>query len=300
MKRNKLIKKTVMDTKTTKAKRSINPQVYVGTWAKYNAGSIAGAWIALRDYSNYNEFLKACYDLHSDERDPELMIQDTEDMPDGMDTGDYISAREYADIIAACEEADKAARASKSGDKALLPDYMEEMAKVWQGSMLEHCKKNFSYAIRLDGGELVAFDKPGIENRFCWADEGPELEDYERVTGSEESLKRYFIAANLQAFDKKIELLQSLEPDSSRINCIKRCDGFGKDVQVWRWGAYNRWDIKERPQIYGDIKPLSESDRVAILEAEKHERRKFEKRLKSYLKRYGVSKLHTWTYWRDA
>ena len=295
-----------METKTNKAmskkaKRSINPQVYVGTWAKYNDGNIRGAWIALRDYSNYNEFIKACYDLHSDERDPELMIQDTEDMPSGMAPGDYISEREYNDIIAACEEADKeAARASKSGDKALLPDYMAEMAKVWQGSMLEHCKRNFSYAIRLDGGELVVFNKPEIKNRFCWADEGPSLEDYERTTSSEENLKRYFIAANLKSFDDKIELLQSLKTDDWRTNCIKRCDGFEKDVQVWRWGAYDLCDVRERPYIYGDIKPLSESDRVAILEAVKHERSKFEKRLNSYLKRYGVSKLHTWTYWRDA
>ena len=294
-----------METKTTKAmkkaKRSINPSVYVGTWAKYNAGSIKGAWIALRDYSNYNEFMQACYDLHSDERDPELMIQDTEDMPDGMSPGDYISKREYNDIIAACEAADKeAARESKGGDKALLPDYMAEMAKVWQGSMLESCKKNFSYAIRLDGSELVVFDKPEIKNRFCWADEGPSLEDYERVTGSEDNLKRYFIAANLEDFDNRIELLQSLKPDYSRTPCIKRCDGFEKGVQVWRWGAYDLWEVKNRPHIYGDIKPLTESDRVAILEAEKHERSKFEKRLNSYLKRYGVSKLHTWTYWRDA
>lgn len=294
--------KTMEAMSTKKAKRSINPSVYVGTWAKYNAGSIAGAWIALRDYSNYNEFLKACYDLHSDERDPELMIQDTEDMPDGMSPGDYISKREYNDIIAACEAADKeAARASKKdNDKALLPDYMKEMAKVWQGSMLEHCKKNFSYAIRLDGGELVVFDKPEIKNRFCWADEGPSLEDYERVTSSEDNLAQYFIAANLEGFDNRIELLQSLKPDSSRTPCIKRCDGFDKGVQVWRWGSYDLWEVKNRPHIYGDIKKLSESDRVAILEAEKHERSKFEKRLKSYLKRYGVSKLHTWTYWRDA
>ena len=31
----------------------------------------------------------------------------------------------------------------------------------------------------------------------------------------------------------------------------------------------------------------------------KEEREKFEKRLRTYLKRYGTSKLRTWTYWLD-
>ena len=29
-------------------------------------------------------------------------------------------------------------------------------------------------------------------------------------------------------------------------------------------------------------------------------RKAFRKRLDTYLKRYGVSKLHTWSYWADA
>lgn len=57
------------------------PRVYVGTYAKYNAGSIAGAWLNLEDYADHDDFTAACYRLHADEDDPELMFQDFEGFP---------------------------------------------------------------------------------------------------------------------------------------------------------------------------------------------------------------------------
>lgn len=58
-------------------------RIYVGTYAKYNAGSIAGAWLDLEDYTDAVAFLKACHQLHKDEADPELMFQDFEGIPKG-------------------------------------------------------------------------------------------------------------------------------------------------------------------------------------------------------------------------
>ena len=57
------------------------PSLYVGTYAKYNAGSIAGAWLDLSYYSDRDEFLTACAELHADESDPEIMFQDFEGFP---------------------------------------------------------------------------------------------------------------------------------------------------------------------------------------------------------------------------
>ena len=64
-----------MKTNTT------NPRLYVGTYAKYNAGSIAGEWLDLEDYSSPAEFMEAAAAVHSDESDPELMFQDFEGFP---------------------------------------------------------------------------------------------------------------------------------------------------------------------------------------------------------------------------
>ena len=50
--------------------------VYVGTYAKYNNGSIAGAWIDLDECGDENTFFEVCVSLHADEADPEFMFQD--------------------------------------------------------------------------------------------------------------------------------------------------------------------------------------------------------------------------------
>ena len=63
-------------------KNNIEPAVYVGTYKKYNEGSIYGKWMTLSDYSDFDEFEEACRELHKDEEDPEFMCQDKEYIPD--------------------------------------------------------------------------------------------------------------------------------------------------------------------------------------------------------------------------
>ena len=41
--------------------------VYVGTYAKYNNGSLSGAWLNLSDYSDKEEFYEACRELQPPE-----------------------------------------------------------------------------------------------------------------------------------------------------------------------------------------------------------------------------------------
>lgn len=52
--------------------------IYVGTYKKYNEGSLFGEWLNLADYSSYDELLKVMKELHNDEDDPEFMLQDHE------------------------------------------------------------------------------------------------------------------------------------------------------------------------------------------------------------------------------
>lgn len=52
--------------------------IYIGTYKKYNEGSLFGKWLNLSDYSDYDELLDAMKELHQDETDPEFMFQDYE------------------------------------------------------------------------------------------------------------------------------------------------------------------------------------------------------------------------------
>lgn len=82
-----------------------NPRIYVGTWAKYNAGSLSGEWLALKDYDNYSELCEVMRAIHEDESDPEPMIQDCDDFPEGFSVvSGSLSEEEYNDIMKACKE----------------------------------------------------------------------------------------------------------------------------------------------------------------------------------------------------
>ena len=66
-------------------------RVYVGTYNKYNSGSLFGKWLDLSDYSDKDEFMEACRELHKDEQDPEFMFQDYENIPEALITECWLS-----------------------------------------------------------------------------------------------------------------------------------------------------------------------------------------------------------------
>ena len=70
--------------------------VYVGTYHKYNAGSIFGAWLELSDYPDKESFYKACAEIHKDEQDPEFMFQDYENIPESLIGESWISENFFA------------------------------------------------------------------------------------------------------------------------------------------------------------------------------------------------------------
>jgi len=57
------------------------PSIYVGTYSKYNNGSVAGAWMELNNFDSKDEFISCCIKLHGDEKDPEFMFQDWDHIP---------------------------------------------------------------------------------------------------------------------------------------------------------------------------------------------------------------------------
>lgn len=66
-------------------------RVYVGTYGKYNSGSLKGKWVDLSDFSSKTEFYNYIKELHSDEVDPEFMFQDWEGIPSSLIDESWIS-----------------------------------------------------------------------------------------------------------------------------------------------------------------------------------------------------------------
>jgi antirestriction protein len=70
------------------------PRVYVGTYAKYNDGNLAGDWLTLSDYTDRDNFMVAARAIHADEADPELMFQDSVGFPEAY----YSESEIHADL----------------------------------------------------------------------------------------------------------------------------------------------------------------------------------------------------------
>lgn len=333
--------------------KTLEPKVYVGTYAKYNEGSIKGGWVTLTDYKCYADFMKACFNLHKDERDPELMIQDVDDMPDGLSVMESISEQEYNDIIEAVaaeaildgapqfqivDYSEKAV--AVVGDTRDIKDKLKELGgrfnprlscgagwifskkqqadleKLLQGGNVEksiytqktkddnselykkaleeyisdksdadkdYYRKYCIGAVKLNDGYYL-MDKPTIETKFCFHDEGPDYEFYKELMADDKKMKDYFIYKNLRNIDIRIEQLQSMRPM----------------IITSSWSD-NRKSYEEENYRYkreSDVR-MTEEQRKELIKAIEWKRAMFEKRLQAYLKRYGLTKIHTWTYWAD-
>lgn len=82
-----------------------NPAIYLGTYHKYNCGSLQGMWIDLTSFFDYEDFCEFCHRLHCDEQDPEFMVQDFENYPRslyheaGLPTeAEFDRLQEYAEL----------------------------------------------------------------------------------------------------------------------------------------------------------------------------------------------------------
>lgn len=90
--------------------------VYVGTYAKYNSGSLFGMWINLESVSDADEFFEVCRALHSDEADPEFMVQDYQGFPEEL----YHESMSADDVERVLEYI-----ALDDDDREMLEDYCE-------------------------------------------------------------------------------------------------------------------------------------------------------------------------------
>lgn len=328
-----------------------DPKIYVGTYAKYNAGDLSGDWLSLRDFETFEDLIEACMELHSDEDDPEIMIQDCDDMPDGLTVGESISREEFDDIKQALQEESAGGPAfsiidysekaiAVTGDtrkiaaelralggrfnsrlscgpgwifpakkraelETLLAGNYEEAgrpetaANEGRKTLEEWAKgqrdpedilKWYDSAVKLADG-VVLFERPKIKTKFCFRDEGPDYEFYKELGSDKNLLQDYFIRENMDQNG-------IAEPDENTDMYIVKYSGEYRPGRVYvkfcncpEYLNLGREDT---------IRIATDTERSLYLAELARVRKAFRKRLDTYLKRYGVSKLHTWSYWADA
>lgn len=167
----------------------------------------------------------------------------------------------------------------------------------------------YEYLLKFDDC-FLGFKKPSIQTRFCfgYGQNGISTEeDYERASEQEKNMetnRKAFINANLEDLNKSIEDIETFINRffdkketcfSSRYNKIFICKNSYNHLAylAWSWDYDN---IRDKDMI---IREATKEDLLLIIEVYKQQIENFKKRLNTYLKRYGLSKLITWTYLVD-
>lgn len=160
------------------------------------------------------------------------------------------------------------------------------------------------------GDCFLGFEKPSIKTRFCfgYGQNGISTEeDYEGAREQEHffnTKQQAFINANLEELNASIEKIKTYIKQwidkeekcfSSRYNKIFICKNSYNHLAclAWSWDYEN---IRNKDMI---IREATKEDLLLIIEVYKQQIENFKKRLNTYLKRYGLSKLRTWTYLVD-
>jgi antirestriction protein len=138
------------------------PAIYVGTYAKYNNGSLAGAWLDLSTFDDFDDFLEVCRELHADEAAPEFMAQDFCNFPHSLysecfSREDFDAVKNYAEVV------------EQSGNKEAVDayvdnygvDYIDEFADKYQGEY--DSEEDFAEQLFED---CYAFDMPEFARRY--------------------------------------------------------------------------------------------------------------------------------------
>ena len=185
-------------------------------------------------------------------------------------------------------------------------------------SMIDYCVKNTAAVAKLPTGELLTIERQSIETSFCFGESGYDYDDAQKMAQHARTSEDYFKRENMQYFAR---FLQNID-DAAEFNrvalviytdgkysgqssdCALRNFGFARISEVIDacGGSCKLDELPGRELIISCLScRVATAEEIAIIrEAVQTAAKAHEKRVDAYLKRYGTSKVHSWTYWRDA
>ena len=205
---------------------------------------------------------------------------------------------------------------TKSTEKPGMDRYRAALLRIYPRSekMRDYCESTVEEIVTLDNGMFFILEKQKIVTDFCfgYSLSRYDAEDFHRanrcVDKALEDQER-FVLENLRHYEN---LLSSLRDDSfvpvlrNRYDVRESTDLKSLDfIQYWPWELILRQqdardaeaeDRPKNPAYY----VLTESDIARTEAAVKNVMARHEKKVRAYLKRYGLSKVRAWSYWQDA
>lgn len=193
-------------------------------------------------------------------------------------------------------------------------------AKRWNGDkrMIDYCVKKAAEIVELSDGDVLPVEKQEIEKDFCF---GYTLNSYnsdsydaaQDEAANAATNEDYFIRENMRKFKEDLDIIsrQDFDGDDLPEYVIAVCGNNGiKDVTYIRiYDVINAFDNKRPVKDFpgATFKRYGVECRIPTREEIKHIKEAYtkaaeahEKRVRTYLKKYGMKHVNTWTYWQDA
>jgi len=213
------------------------------------------------------------------------------------------------------EATQDAPKAAKVDVKAMLT---EEFRKAWSSEkMISYCVNSVAAFAELPGGELITVEKEGVKTRFCFGESGYDFDDAAKMAQHARTSEEYFKDENMEHFRRWLNDLEEAKNLNKYVLTIHKPKYTGQTESCRLAGIefYRLTEIldacggsaclEELPgktlKVYGrECRVATAEDINLIIEAFKTAATAHEKKIDSYLKRYGTSKVYSWTYWREA
>ena len=184
----------------------------------------------------------------------------------------------------------------------------------------KYLNAEYSYVLKIDEYYLP-IEKERTKKSFCFGHGQNGISTEEEAKGAFESARNartnenYFLNENLQGINEKLVnlkyfLLEDEEEKEKYYNKHHNELNYSikfENVYLSKNHAHEvsyicatEYDIKNKPWFYKNlIRKLTKKEISEIVEILEKEKKDFQKRLNTYLKRYGLSKIHSWTYLVD-
>lgn len=193
--------------------------------------------------------------------------------------------------------------------------YREALANAKETpDWIEWHMKRCAEVVELPGVGLLPIEKQGIEKDFCfgYSDSRYNTEDFDRANNMAHHARTsedYFISENMKSYKQTLDNLRPASDWSRDYMPVLRGEGEVKELGFIRpWEALEAVGgsgyMEEMPGKtlrvrFSTCYILKDAEIEAIREGYEKAMKSHEKKVKSYLKRYGLSKVNAWSYWRD-
>ena len=206
-------------------------------------------------------------------------------------------------------------------DPALLAKLRDVLAQVWPNNEKWIADKldDTAELVEISNGLFISIGKRRIETRFCFGESGYDADEAAHEAHVARTSEEYFFNENMREYRRTMEILNTGEHSYVRfMPCLINYYTGNSTYRTMKFLSVG--DVLEALGGSGDLEAIkgtfipgeqftssgtpvyvcNDDDIARLRDGYQRAMNAHEKKVRTYLKRYGLSKVHAWTYWRDA